>query len=83
LAEAAIVCPCGARWTGRGRAHCGACHRTFTGVTAFDSHRTAAGEGEHGGCREPADVGLLGRQQVYGVLYGAAAADDRWGDAGG
>lgn len=32
-------CRCGARWTARGAAHCGACHATFGGLTGFDRHR--------------------------------------------
>jgi hypothetical protein len=45
---------CGVKWTGLSRAHCGACHRTFSGVTYFDRHRSVAGE--HGGCLDPAGL---------------------------
>lgn len=45
---------CSAEWTGLSRAHCGACHRTFSGASYFDRHRTIAGE--HGGCLDPAGI---------------------------
>lgn len=49
------TCPtCPARWTGLAAAHCTGCHETFSGVSLFDRHRTAAGE--RGACRPPADL---------------------------
>jgi hypothetical protein len=45
---------CEATWTGDGRAHCAGCHRTFSGVTTFDQHRSQAGE--HGTCLDPETV---------------------------
>lgn len=30
---------CASRWGGLLTAHCGGCHQTFTGITAFDKHR--------------------------------------------
>jgi len=30
---------CVNRWGGHGTCHCAKCHRTFTGLTAFDKHR--------------------------------------------
>lgn len=51
----AIRCgTCGARWSGLGRAHCGACHLTFSGVSYFDRHRSVAGD--HGSCLDPAGL---------------------------
>lgn len=44
---------CDARWTALTLAHCAACHLTFTGITAFDSHR------RDGACRTPAEAGLI------------------------
>jgi hypothetical protein len=38
-------------WTGLCTAHCGACHRTFSGIRLFDRHRTVAG-----GCLDPATL---------------------------
>jgi hypothetical protein len=38
-------CPrCDARWGGANTAHCSAegCHRTFSGITAFDQHRAGS-----------------------------------------
>lgn len=40
----AASCFCGARWTGMRMEHCTVCHRTFSGTTTGDAHRT----GEHG-----------------------------------
>lgn len=46
---------CDARWDARTAVcHCGACHRSFSGVEWFDRHRSAAGE--HGSCLDPAAV---------------------------
>jgi hypothetical protein len=45
---------CDNTWTALGRAHCSACHRTFSGLSSFDQHR------HHGECRDPAGMsGLL------------------------
>jgi hypothetical protein len=38
---------CSTTWTGAMACHCASCHRTFTGVTAFDLHRTG------GRCNDP------------------------------
>lgn len=41
---------CASTWTGLLACHCGACHRTFTGLAAFDAHRS------YGKCKDPATV---------------------------
>lgn len=41
---------CPSTWTGTSRAHCSACHRTFSGVHLFDAHR------RNGRCLHPAYV---------------------------
>ncbi len=48
-------CRCGTRWSGSNTCHCAAtaCHRTFTGVGAFDAHRRG------GGCADPATLGMV------------------------
>lgn len=43
---------CPNRWSGATRAHCKACHRTFTRVSAFDQHRV------NGKCADPKRRGL-------------------------
>jgi hypothetical protein len=47
---------CGERWTGLTPCHCPACHRTFSGITAFDKHR----DGNHARgtrhCLDPATM---------------------------
>ncbi len=50
---------CPNRWTGTRTAHCGACHQTFAGITAFDTHRTG------GHCTDPARVGLQDVGRAY------------------
>lgn len=30
---------CGARWSRAGACHCASCHRTFTSLSGFDTHR--------------------------------------------
>lgn len=47
-----FTCRCGARWSGNNTCHAACCHRTFSGVEAFDHHRRG------GVCKHPTDVGL-------------------------
>lgn len=50
-----ITCSgCGHTWTAPGAAHCGACHRLFSAVGIFDTHRSA--KGDHGTCINPEDI---------------------------
>ena len=41
---------CGGWWTGLISCHCAGCHRSFTGVGAFDIHRS------RGKCADPATI---------------------------
>jgi hypothetical protein len=50
---------CAQRWGGMNTAHCAACHRTFTGITAFDAHR------RKGACESPIAVGLVENSRTY------------------
>jgi hypothetical protein len=60
---------CTSWWTGASRAHCPACHRTFSCDSAADEHRTGRyGQDRH--CVDPAGVGLVARERPYGVLWG-------------
>jgi len=64
----AVLLTCGgcpSRWSGLARAHCSACHLTFTGVSAFDRHRSADDE-----CLDPTTLGMVLRP---GALWGAPA----------
>lgn len=54
------ACRCGARWSGTATCHCGGCHLTFTGITAFDTHRPG------GNCTPPDNFGLV---RVDGRAY--------------
>lgn len=44
---------CSAQWSAANVAHCAGCCRTFTGIGAFDRHRSV------GRCLDPASVGLV------------------------
>lgn len=86
---------CDARWTGQNTAHCMAqgCHQTFTGITAFDAHRTGShtesgerivdkGKTEPRGprrCLLPADVGLVDAERKY-PCWGYPKGDSRFAD---
>lgn len=71
-------CSCGAWWTGLTRAHCPACHRTFSVDSAADKHR----KGRHGidrHCVDPSTVGLVPVDKPYGVLWQNPGIDgDGW-----
>lgn len=73
---------CSARWNGKKTAHCGSCHETFSGPSAFDQHRV-------GGTCVQADAAtmlryLLARQERAGyVVWGCAGADERWDNEDG
>ncbi len=71
---------CDARWGGFNTSHCSGCHRTFTGLTAFDKHR----DGDHAKstrrCLPPDLVGLVGAGRDY-PCWGFPGDPDRWADA--
>jgi hypothetical protein len=70
LPPAAITHPaCGNWWTGLTRAHCPACHRTFSSDSAADKHRTGKFEADRH-CADPATVGLVARDKPFGTLWG-------------
>lgn len=90
----ATECPrCNAWWTGLNTAHCAACHETFTGITAFDAHRTGShtesgesivdkGRTEPRGprrCVPPESVGLVDAGRAY-PCWGFPGNDNRWAD---
>lgn len=55
----ALTCGgCENTWSGtaKGRCHCAACHRTFSGRITFDAHRSQ--RGEHGSCIDPITIDL-------------------------
>lgn len=63
-----ITHSCGAKWSGSSRAHCGGCHTTFSGDSAFDRHR----RGDDGRqCLDPDAAGLVPREnRLGGVIWG-------------
>ena len=64
---------CDARWTGQGTCHCAGCHRTFTGVTAFDTHR------KNFACVDPATIPTLAQvTRLHWSGWGWAGDDTRW-----
>jgi hypothetical protein len=57
---------CTSRWNGYSTAHCGACHLTFTGITAFDKHRDGSHTDRVGRfCVAPETVGLVLSGRTY------------------
>ncbi|MBO0676878.1 hypothetical protein JRC04_05335 [Mycolicibacterium sp. S2-37] len=84
-------CRCGAEWAGFNTGHCAACHQTFTGITAFDLHRTGSfsesgeriidkGKTEPRGprrCLPPAEVGLTDAGRRY-PCWGSPQDDARF-----
>lgn len=60
---------CGKRWGGFNTCHCGGCHETFTGITAFDAHRVG------GVCSWPVKVGLVLNARGY---WASPAAEVDW-----
>lgn len=65
---------CGQWWTGLSRAHCPACHHTFSSDSAANKHRV----GKHGvdrRCVDPATVGLVATEKPYGLLWSHPAPE--------
>ncbi len=58
---------CPQTWTGN-RAHCGACHRTFSTPAVFDGHRLPAGP--HGSCIDPATALTSSGQPRFSLRSG-------------
>lgn len=56
---------CTARWTGHNTSHCGACHETFTSLSAFDKHRTGSHARSTRACEHPVSVGLVDADRAY------------------
>jgi hypothetical protein len=55
---------CSLRWDGLLTCHCTGCHRTFTGITACEKHRTGThAKGRY--CLDPAVVGLIDAGRKY------------------
>jgi hypothetical protein len=50
---------CDGWWTGLTACHCSACHRNFTSIGAFDSHRGGSHAHATRHCVDPASVGLV------------------------
>lgn len=61
---------CGAWWSGEERSHCGGCHVTLTGLTAFERHRRGMR------CNPPETVGLVAREKPFGLLWGMPAPEN-------
>jgi hypothetical protein len=56
---------CTNRWGGLNTAHCGACHKTFSTVAAFDMHRTGSHAKGTRSCLPPAGAGLVLGDRAY------------------
>lgn len=68
---------CTARWSGANTCHCTECHHTFTGITAFDAHRTGSHAKGTRTCLHPTDVGLVDSNRSY-ACWGFPGADNDW-----
>lgn len=66
---------CGKWWTGAQRAHCGACHETFSSLGAFDRHQTWPRGSSGSGCRRPGEVGLTSSARPFGELWSYPSSD--------
>jgi hypothetical protein len=53
------------------------CHRTFTGITAFDTHRTGSHARSTRGCLPPEVAGLVPATRPY-PCWGLPETDPRW-----
>lgn len=51
------------------QAHCGACHRSWGGVSGFDAHR------KDGRCLDPASLGYVERDGVWRTPISDAARE--------
>jgi hypothetical protein len=77
-----ITCArCDFRWTGLSACHCGACHRTFSGLSAFDIHCVG------GHCNDPATLvkrngepRLVSTTCLHWAGWGQPGQDTRWED---
>ncbi|WP_442410520.1 FDXHR family putative zinc-binding protein [Mycobacterium sp.] len=66
---------CDTRWTGLNTCHCGKCHRTFTGISAFDEHR------RNSVCLDPATLPRLALvTKPHWSGWGYPSEDARWAD---
>lgn len=63
---------CGRSWTGASRSHCPACHETFNSDWAAEKHRTGR-PGVDRRCVPPAEAGLVGVEQAWGVCWQGAS----------
>jgi len=66
---------CPNRWGGVNTSHCGGCHETFTGLSAFEAHR----QGDHGNdtrhCVSPTEAGLTMTARGY---WGSPGDGTEW-----
>lgn len=65
---------CKAHWSGAGRAHCGGCHKTFSGLTAFDAHQRGNTEGQT--CGDPTEKGMELREKSWGTYWAYPAPEN-------
>jgi len=61
---------CGRWWTGPTRNHCGQCHITTSGLTAFDAHQRG------GVCAHPQTAGLVAREKPWGTMWALPGDED-------
>jgi hypothetical protein len=74
----AIACArCDNWWAGMLTSHCGACHHTFTGLTAFEAHRDGSHSQGTRRCLDPIQVGLVRSGRDY-LCWGFPSDGSEW-----
>ena len=68
-------------WGGLNTAHCSGCHRTFTGLTAFDRHRDGSHAKGTRHCVDPSTLGLVDAGRAYPRWGYPSDPDGYWGAA--
>ncbi len=71
---------CNNRWGGTSTCHCSGCHETFTGLTAFDQHRTGSHTHSTRRCLPPAEAGLQDARRNY-PCWGTPGNGTEWWEA--
>ena len=69
---------CAQRWGGIKTSHCSACHTTFSGITAFDKHRTGSHANDTRRCLTPEEAGLVRLSRRYECWGRESDGEEFW-----
>ena len=80
MAESISCGKCNNAWEGKNTSHCGSCHETFSGITAFDIHQI--GNDAKILCGHPTSKGLVKKEKPWGYVWACPPDPDmvRWWD---